>query len=543
MDIAVRLHRRDLVRSAVAATATAKLTRAGCASARDAESPPWNPADGVRLAGPVSGLSSLDPVLVRETGAMFLLQQLYRGLVSLDASLEPVPELAARVDRAADGLAYDVTLRPGAAFHDGRIVSPDDVRGSFTRALDPRTAGGDASALAAVTFLRDIAGADDVLAGTASTLTGVEVTGDRTLTIRLARPSPAFLTKLASVTASIVDVTQVAGDPAWADAPNGSGPFRLRSWNPESMLELEAADTWWAGRPEATAIEARLGTSATLPLNLYQAGAVDLVWGVPAELVDLVQDPASGVSYGELIRTELFATSYIAFSNTVPPFDDPHVRRALQLVFPSDAIAGAMFDGAVVPASGIVPPGMAGRDWRVDSPSIDVESARAELARSGYGSASAVPPMQVYAADIAPVEALRDVAHRELDLRVEAVQVNWPDFIGGLVNGRFPAYAIFWSADYPDPESMIDMLFASTSADNYTGYANPALDDLLDQARRETGAARLDLFARANQLLVEDVAVLPLYHDVGFALARPGMAGLRVTPMGLLGLESLHGQP
>jgi oligopeptide transport system substrate-binding protein len=543
MDNVRRLHRRELVRSAVAVTAAYGLIRAGPARAGDEVLEQWNPADGVRLAGPVSGLSSLDPALVRETGAMFLLQQLYRGLVSLDAALDPVPELAARVDRAADGLDYDIALHPGAAFHDGRAVTPEDVLGSFTRALDPGTAGGDASALAAVTFLRDIAGADDVLAGTAGTLTGVEVTGDRTLTIRLARSSPAFLTKLASVTASIVDVTQVAGDPGWADAPNGSGPFRLRSWTPESLLELEAADTWWAGRPEVAAIEARLGTSATLPLNLYQAGAIDMVWSVPAELVDLVQDPASGVSYGDLVRTELFATSYIAFSNAVPPFDDPHVRRALQLVFPSDAIAGAMFDGTVVPASGIVPPGMAGRDWRVDRPVPDVEAARAALARSRYGSASAVPPMQVYAADIAPVEALRDVGHHELGLRIEAIQVNWPEFIGGLVNGRFPAYAIFWSADYPDPESMIDMLFASKSADNYTGYANPALDDLIEQARREMGAARLDLFARANQLLVEDVAVLPLYHDVGFALNRPGMAGLRVTPMGLLGLESLHGQP
>ena len=542
MDIAIRLHRRELVRSAVGASAAVGLGPAGCARARDEAIVPWNPADGVRLAGPVSGLTSLDPALVRETGAMFLLQQLYRGLVSLDASLDPVPELAARLERSADRLAYDVTLRPEAAFHDGRVVTPEDVLGSFTRALNPGTAGGDPTALAAVTFLRDIAGAEDLHTGSTGLLTGIEVTGDRTLTIRLDRPSPAFLTKLASVSASIVDVAQVADDPGWTDAPNGSGPFRLRSWNPGSVLELAAADSWWAGRPEVAAIEVRLGTSATLPLNLYQAGEVDLVWSVPAELVDLVQDPASGVDYGELTRTGLFATAYIAFSNTVPPYDDPHVRRAIQLAFPSDAIAGATFDGAVVPAAGIVPPGMAGRDWRVDSPAVDVEAARAELASSRYGSATAVPPMQIYAADIHPVEALRDVANRELGLRIEAVQVNWPDFIDGLVNHRFPAYSIFWSADYPDPESMIEMLFATTSADNYTGYANPELDDLLEQARREAGAARLDLFARANQLLVDDVAVLPLYHDVGFALTRPGMAGLRVTPMGLLGLESLHGQ-
>jgi len=509
-------------------------------AAQPASPAPWRIADGLRLAGPVSGLASLDPARSRDLATNFLLRQVFRGLMALDASLAPVPELAGSVDVSGDGLTYTFAIRDGARFHDGRPVAPEDVQASLARALDPRTTGGEVAALAGVPYLGEIEGAATLLAGHAGDLAGVVVTGPRTVTITLTGPSPTFLMKLASVPASIVDAPPAQMGGELSERPNGSGPFAVAGWAPDDSLDLVAAETWWPGRVALPRVQVRLGSSASQPVNLFQDGEIDLVEDAPPELVDLLQDPATGAPVGDLSETGLFATSYIAFGNTVPPLDDVHVRRALQHVFPSDRIAAATFDGAVAPAAGLLPPGLLGASWPTDHVTGDARAARESLRRSRYGSAARVPSIAIYAADIAAVESLREVAASELGLVVEAIQVGWPDFLAGLAERRFPAYALYWGADYPDPESLIDMLFGAESPENYTGYVNLALESLLDEARLVSGEDRIALYERANQLLMDDAALIPLYHPIGYAVARPGVGGVTATPMGILGLETIH---
>ncbi|MBA2246624.1 MAG: hypothetical protein H0W23_00730, partial [Chloroflexia bacterium] len=233
--------------------------------------------------------------------------------------------------------------------------------------------------------------------------------------------------------------------------------------------------------------------------------------------------------------------SYIALGNREPPLDDRHIRRALRLVFPSSMIAEATFDGAVRSATGLIPDGMLGRNWDVGSMGPDLEAARAEIRASRYGSAPRVPPIVIHAANIAPVETLRDVVERDLGLVIEAVAVNWPDFLGGLAAKAFPAYALYWGADYPDPESLLWMLFGSDSPENYTGYRNDEFDTILAEARNERDdALRSHLYEIAHRLLIEDAAVIPLYGDIAYTAVKRGIDGLAVTPMGLLGLETIR---
>lgn len=541
MNVLPGVTRRTLVATALAGGAgfwAPVLTHAGLV--RQVDLANWNITDGLRLAGSVSGLASLDPVRSRDLPSNFLLRQVHRGLMALDASLKPVPELAETVAVSDDGREYTFTIRPGARFHDGRLVTPDDVRLSLSRALDPRVVDGDAAALAGVAYLREIQGAADQIAGRTEFLGGVSVTGSRTLDIALDAPSPTFAMKLASVPASIVDTRAVPAGSALPDLPNASGPFSVAGWVPDQSLDLVASGSWWRGTPALPRVQFRLGIGASQPVNLFQAGEIDLIEDVTPALVDLVADPASAAPVGELLETQLFATSYIALGNAVPPLDDVHVRRALHVVLPSRLVAEATFDGTVVTANGLLPPGLLDAPWPVARLSGSVDSARAALSQSRYGSAANVPPISIYAADIAPVETLRDVAASELGLTVEAVQVGWSDFLDGLANRRFPAYAIYWGADYPDPESLVDALFGARSPENYTGYANSELESMLLEARSATGARRVAIYERANQLLIDDAALIPLYHPIGYTVARPGIGGLAVTPMGLLGLETIH---
>jgi oligopeptide transport system substrate-binding protein len=259
---------------------------------------------------------------------------------------------------------------------------------------------------------------------------------------------------------------------------------------------------------------------------------------VPIQAIDRVSDEESPL-LPELDVSPVLSTTYIAFRTDIAPMDDPEIRKAVQLAFPRWKVAEILLGGRQVTANGLIPPGTLGRDWPHAAPAQDLDAARAAIASSSYGSAENVPPIMIYGASPFGSEALRDVLQKELGLTVEVLDVHWPQFNQGLSRKTFPAYELTWVADFPDPETFLWNLFATSSPDNYSEYSNPTFDALLDQA-----AAKLDvderaaLYAKAEAVLLGDNVVLPLSHDVRYTLMKPWVKGLDITPLGILYLEN-----
>ncbi|HKG25622.1 MAG TPA: peptide ABC transporter substrate-binding protein [Thermomicrobiales bacterium] len=492
----------------------------------------------LRLSGQSEGPDSLDPAFSRDLASAFLVRQIFRGLTRFGPDLEPVPELAQRIEVSTDGLDYTFDLRPNATFQNGTPITADVVVFSLTRALEPATAGGDVTLLGGPTFLSDIDGAGDVISGQTEQLRGVEAVDEDTVHIRLSGPHSTFLMKLASAPASIVDPEDVGTGDEWWRTPNGSGPFHVSEWEPDDHMILTRFDDFVAGPATLSRIEIRLGANSLQPFNLYEAGQID-VTGVDVSAIDRVLAPESGLS-DQVTVTPLFAVDYIAFRSDTPPFDDPAIRRAVQLGFPRAKLADVTYDGFVSAATGLIPNGMLGRDWPAQVPGYDLPAARKAIAESSYGSAEKVPPIRIYVSGYAGASALRDTVQRDLGLKVEIVNVDWSEFVLGLSRRDYPAYELYWGADYPDPESLLLVLFGSDRADNYVDYHNDAFDDLLRQSAAELDLAkRSDLYSQAQQVLLDDQVVIPLYFDVAYTLAKPAVRGLEVTPLGILGLESV----
>jgi oligopeptide transport system substrate-binding protein len=492
----------------------------------------------LRLAGPVDGPESLDPAFSRDLSSAFMVRQIFRGLTRFGSDLQPVPELARRIEISPDGLDYTFELRESATFQDGTPITADDVVTSLTRALDPATADGDVSLLGGPTFLSDIDGAADVISGQTSQLWGLQAIDERTVHIRLTSPRSTFLMKLASAPASIVDPRDVSRGGDWWRTPNGSGPFRIAEWKPDDHMTLVRFDGYFGGAAPLARVEIRLGANALQPFNLYEAGQVD-VTGVDVTAVDRVMAAESGFA-DQVTVMPLFAVDYIAFRTDTPPFDDPAIRRAIQLGFPRDKIADVTYDGYVSRATGIIPNGMLGVDWPAATLPYDLQAARRAIAESKYGSADNVPPIRIYVSGYAGAQALRDTLEQDLGLKIEVIDVDWSEFVLGLSRRDYPAYELYWGADYPDPESLLLILFGSGRADNYVDYHNAAFDDLLAQAAGEQDPTkRIDIYRQAQQLLIDDQVILPLYYDVAYTLAKPTVKGLIVTPLGILGLETV----
>ncbi len=496
--------------------------------------------DGVlRLAGPTD-LQTLDPAKAKDLGTLFLIRQLFTGLTRFDENLLPVPALADTITTSDDGLIYTFTLRRDARFADGRDVTADDVAFSLGRALNPATTDGDASLLAAPTFLSDIVGARELLNGEAETLAGVRVIDDLTLEIELVEPRSTFLMRLATGPAAVIDQDDVdRGDQWWSD-PNASGPFLIRDFDVAAEMVLEPNEHFFAGEPELNEVQILLGANAFQPMNLYQTGAVDIA-PVGFFSLDRALDPASDL-HVDLQQSDLFAVEYVAFRTDVEPLDDPGIRKALILGFPRQKVAEVSFDGRVVQAQGFVPDGMLGSEtWPVTGWDYDLEAARQAIAESTYGSAENVPPITIYANG--PPErliALKMVIEADLGLQIELVNVEWTEYISTLPKQTYPAYAIYWGADFPDPESLLLTLFGTGQPDNYVGYANPDFDALLQRAASEQDPdVRIELYSQANQMLIDDAVVLPFFYDRSYMLVRPWVHGLNVTPLGILYLDQV----
>ncbi len=491
----------------------------------------------LRLAGTIIDPVPLDPAVARDVNSAFMTRQLFRGLTRFDENLEPVPELAQRIEISSDGLTYRVQLHDDAMFADGSPITSMEVVYSLTRALSPQTALEAGAALAGPSYLADIAGADAVIRGDADVLAGIQAIDDRTIEFRLEEPQATFLMKLASAPAAIVDPGDVARGGEWWRNPNASGPFVIDTWEPEQELRLAANRNYIGGEPDLRRVVFRLGPSAANPFNLYQADEIDVAT-VPIPAIEWVSDIESPLQ-AELDVSPILSTTYLAFRADVAPMDDPEIRKAVMLAFPRWKVAEILLSGRQETAHGLIPPGTLGLDWPDVAPEQDLDAARAAIAKSSYGSAERVPPIRIYGASPFGSEALREVLERELGLTVEVLDVHWPQFNQGLAERSFPAYELTWVADFPDPETFLWNLFATGSPDNYSEYSNPALDALLARAAATLDVdERAELYAEAEAVLVADNVLLPLAHDVRYTLMKPWVKGLDITPLGLLYLET-----
>jgi len=513
----------------VPSATTATVTPGTVLVAPPAPSPlPLSGDQTLVLAGSPDGPVTLDPALVQDVDSAFIVYQLFRGLVRFDTQLQLVPDLAERIEVAGDGLTLTVRLRPDATFHDGTPITAADVKFSLERACDPALNGGDGRGLPAWGALRDLVGAEERLLGRRNDIPGIELVDRFTLRLHLVTPRTTFLQRLALPVASVVQRANVEQGQDWWRHPIGSGPFRLLRWEPDAIV-LGPHPGYRPAPPYLREVRIRTGAAALAPLNQYERGELDVA-PVPFWAIDRVAAPESPYR-DQLVVQPLFAGTYVFFNPAVPPLDDPAVRRALIQAFPREKIASVTLQGKVTLAQGIVPPGMLARDWNAGMLPYDPEAARRALAGRTLH-------LEIVSSGSDLAVTLARVWEQELGVTTDVLQLDWPDYLGDLDARRLPVFVFSWIADYPDPEAVLDALFAADSPHRPIAYENPDVQRWLERARQEQdSAARASLLQRAQQGILDDAVVLPLVFDVEYLLIAPHVRDLPVTPLGILGLE------
>jgi ABC-type transport system substrate-binding protein len=320
----------------------------------------------------------------------------------------------------------------------------------------------------------------------------------------------------------------------WTARPIGTGPFMM-SENAVNRMTLVAFDEYHRGRPKLDQITFYYRGQR---MNQYERGELDVI-EVELETIDRVLDPNDSL-HAELRIIPQLDVWYIGLNAMMPPFDDPHVRRALAYATNKRAIAEIAFNKMVVPAKGILPPGMPAYNPDLEGLPFDLALAAEEIVESTYGDVSELPPIVLTVTGAPMGEMLAEMYNQVLGVEIEVEVVDWSALLRGLDAQQYQMFSLGWIGDYPDPQNFLDLLFHSQSAYNHGAYSNPDLDALVERARVEQDPeSRLQLYQQAEQLLVQDAPWIPLYHSGGYYLVKPYVQDLIINGQGTMNLHEV----
>ncbi|MGI8914278.1 MAG: ABC transporter substrate-binding protein [Chloroflexota bacterium] len=499
-------------------------------------------------AGPTLNLlatfpTSLDPT--QDSGGGVFLDSVFSGLERYSATGVLVPDLAQSVVVSADRTVYTYTLRSHATFHNGDPVTAASIVYAINRACDP--AHGSA---VAEDYLGDIQGVKERLAGRATAVSGVTALSAFTVRFSLTHPDNAFPAKLTfPLTFALDQRTVEAGGANWWQHPNGSGPFRLTEWQPQTEATLDRFAGYYGPAPRVAKIVLHNPSALGDVTAAYSQGKLALL-PLPPTAQDMASFLSPQASVPPAIRQafhvfDLPTLEYLVLNRAAPPFDDVNVRRALNMAIDKPTLITTALGGDGWPAGAILPPAFPGYERHLTVYPFSVPAAKTAFAASRY--TGTVPTITLASGERSlngqpgPLTStLAAMIQQNLGWHVTLTYVAESAIAAALARGQPPADIVLtgWQADYTDPSDFLDLLFHSGRSTNLTHYANPRVDQLLDQANQEADPWRsIYLYQQAQAMVMQDAPIVPLFFERDFVLLDPHVTRLPLLPDGSFDLR------
>ena len=446
-----------------------------------------------------------------------------------------VPGLAAELPQSPDGKVWTFTLRDGVTFHDGSVLTAEDVKYSIERQLDPENVSDAQGSFAAFGF----AGQQDFIDGNADEVPGIRVVDPLTVEMTLDNPSGALPYWLTMTMASIVPKAYASevGYEAFEKEPVGSGPYRLSSYEPASSIVLERnADYWQPDVGYVERIEWQMGVDPELAVLRIQNGEQDLMFeSLPAGKVNELRETPT---YLEAPFSDCF---YASCSLDHEALSDLRVRQAVHHAIDKEKLVRQLA-GLGEPATGGLFSPLSSYWQAADFPTYpyDPDRATALLAEAGYADGFAVelfasqdPPTgtigQAVQADLSAVGITVDAKIQPSEVWLEKVLTNPP----GMVVSR-------WELPYPHGSYVVDGAWDSSAIEagccNFSNLRSDEVDALAAEARSTPDPDRqIELYMEIDRITVGEQALwIPLFYPKFAAITSERLGGFEIpgTPTG-----------
>jgi len=468
--------------------------------------------------------STLDPALSTDQASHEILTKLFDALVQFaPGTTEIEPGLAESWDVSSDGTVYTFTLREGVKFHNGRNLTAQDVKYTIDRLMDPATASPRAN------FAEDI--------------TSVEVVDEKTVKITTAYAFVPFLAKLAYTCFMIVPKEEVEkyGD-EWFKNPVGTGPFKFVKWDAGAVIEVEAFDDYWGGRPYIDTYRYVVQEDDETIWQGIKAGEVSL-GGVPSTHWEEFLDDDQMQEYSQ--TTAELVTYWLYFNCQKWPFNNVDIRNAICYALKKKEVLDTIFKGRHLEARGPIPPALWGFDQDLYDDyeyTYDPQKAKDLLDSKGivdtngdgireYEGQELVLEYSSYVSSTWQTAAETHQANlREIGIEANYQQYDFATLIGNADEGNFTMMTLGWGTDYPDPENFMILFETKNWPDpNHARYSNTEFDTLAENAKKETDVAkRLDMYKQMTAILQEENPHWWFFHPRITNVWQPWIHGVKI---------------
>jgi len=462
--------------------------------------------------------SQLDPTMANEVPQSRANYLIFQTLV-YQWEGEIIPGLATSWD-FVDPQTVVFTIREGVKFHDGSTLTPDDVVFSINRAsVSPH-----------VSIITDM-------------IAEATVVGDNQVQVTTEFAFAPILNHLAHSATSIVsrEVVERIGDNEHTLNPVGTGPFRLYSMVAGDHFELVRFDDFSSvvpGLPEGQLPELERITFRIVPEGSVRA--IELETGAAHVLVDVAAADVSrlrNLNDVNMLEVPNWAlNTWLGFNNQRAPFDDIRVRQAIAYTIDIPTIVDVAWAGVGRVASGPLPNTVPGY---TSFPPItqNIERARELMAEAGLADGFEADiwtnegnPMRADAATMIQAQL------RALNIETTVRIYEWGVLLPGTAAGEHSMSLMGWTTATGDPDYGLYPVYHSSNwgaGGNRNFYSNPRVDALLDQGRMETNTAtRMEIYREAQELIMADLPLVPLWQAAELQAARTNVNGFTVTPFG-----------
>ncbi|CAM3883028.1 peptide ABC transporter substrate-binding protein [Bacillus luti] len=464
-------------------------------------------------------IPSLDTAKTMDGTSAHVMQNIFEGLYVLDDQDQPIPAVAKSFKRSEDGKKYTFDLRKDAKWSNGESVTANDFMFAWKRAISHETASQYAS------MLFYVKNAKEINKGTMPLdELGVKVINDYKLEVELEQPIPYFLQLLAlPIYLPQHESFLKEQGSNYGLEPNNliyNGPFVLEKWKHEQEFQLKKNDTYWDEKKvKLDEINFHIVKDTMTAVNLYEADDLDRV-PINSQFVDKYKGNK------ELHMSSDPGIAMLRFNETNKVLANKKVRQSISLALNKEDFVAHFINNGAKAASGLVPVGhineKTGKDFRKengDLSSYDLQTAKKvwEEAKKELGVEQVNLEFLTFEQDNAKRMAEYIKGDLEKNLPGLTLQIKQQPFKQKLQleqTGDYDITMANWGPDYKDPISYLE-LFTTDNPNNKMSYSNPRYDELIKKAKNELvldSEKRWEVLREAEQVLLEDAAVAPLYH-------------------------------
>ncbi len=481
--------------------------------------------------------SDLDPHTTTGVAEINIHMALFEGLVSPHPEdLSPLPGVAKRWEIDDAGRVYTFYLRENARWSNGDPVTATDFQFSVKRILSPTLGAANAGLLFVLKNARGFhSGEIDDFAQV-----GVKVLSEHVLEYTLAEPAPYFLSLVMHPAWYPVHEATLRAHGAADERATGwtkagfhvsNGPFRLKEWKVNEVVGVEKNPFYW----DADVV--RLREIRFYPIeNLnteelaFKAGQLHVTEAIPsAKLTSYRQANSPFLRLDPSLGTE-----YYLLNTESPPLDNNKIRRALSLSLDRQSLVDNVKGGGQKAAYHFTPPQTAGYTSSAKLKE-NVEEARRLLAEAGFPNGQGFPTSELLfnssENNKAMAEAIQQMWKAALGIRVELRNQEYKVYLNSRNTGDFQIARSSWIGDYNDPNTFLE-LWTSGSGNNHSRWRNDNYNNLIVQAAQTNDRKnRFDMFSKAEETLLQESPIIPLYFYVNAYLIKPEVKNWHPTQL------------